>query len=557
MRILVYHGYLLRGTGSNQYVQSLARALCRRGHNLVVMCQDPDPRLDFVSVFMREGTGRVSPEIVWERETSYPGSCMVYNPDIGGLLPVYVLDTYEGFEVKEFTGLDEGELDRYVELNRASAARMVEQFVPDAIQVNHAVMLPCIIRPVAEEAGVPYFVTIHGSAIEFTVRKDPRFLPYGAEGLDGASRIIVPSEHSEAVVREVFGPLVERLGDKTVVLPHGVDTELFDMTGRSLVESVRLLLGEVEKRSEGVTVGDFLGRRIEKDAARDESEPGDDEQIEREALRIESLHPEWLAEPDLAERLTALAEADRPFLVFLGKLLETKGIQCVLPALPLIMGDHPRSCLVVVGFGELRGILELMVEALDAGDVRRLKNLCDYGNRKYGERMGGAFSPVLAFFDELAGEGTLDEYLHLCSELDMAGSVIFTGYLTPAEHRYLLPHARAVLAPSLAPEAFGLVVTEAMASGVVPIASNHSGLETALEPLGEVWGAEAGTLTLGTREKLVFRIAAAARMVLDMPEYVLRAKGAEMREAVKESFSWDTVSGLMVEMFTEAARSGP
>jgi hypothetical protein len=57
LRILLWHGYLLGGTGSNVYTRSIAREWSRAGHEVV-------------------------------------------RPDIGGLLPVFVLDRYEGFEVK-------------------------------------------------------------------------------------------------------------------------------------------------------------------------------------------------------------------------------------------------------------------------------------------------------------------------------------------------------------------------------------------------------------------------------------------------------------------------
>jgi len=186
MRILICHGYLLKGTGSNQYVQSLARALCRRGHDIAVMCQDADPRLDFVSAYMEERAAGGETGVAWERETGYPGSCLVYRPYIGGLLPVYVMDEYRGFEAREFTELTDRELDAYVEMNRASLERLMARFAPDVLQVNHAVMLPYIVKPIAGGAGTPYFVSIHGSAIDFTVRRQGRYLEYGAQGLDGA-----------------------------------------------------------------------------------------------------------------------------------------------------------------------------------------------------------------------------------------------------------------------------------------------------------------------------------------------------------------------------------
>jgi len=40
MRILIFHGYLLRGTGSNIYNANLARTLARLGHEVDLFCQD-------------------------------------------------------------------------------------------------------------------------------------------------------------------------------------------------------------------------------------------------------------------------------------------------------------------------------------------------------------------------------------------------------------------------------------------------------------------------------------------------------------------------------------
>ena len=40
MRILIFHGYLLRGTGSNVYNAELARALVAAGHDVDLVCQE-------------------------------------------------------------------------------------------------------------------------------------------------------------------------------------------------------------------------------------------------------------------------------------------------------------------------------------------------------------------------------------------------------------------------------------------------------------------------------------------------------------------------------------
>ena len=57
MRILIFHGYLLRGTGSNVYNASLARALAGLGHEVHLLCQD-----------------RLAHELAWVDDEPGPGS---------------------------------------------------------------------------------------------------------------------------------------------------------------------------------------------------------------------------------------------------------------------------------------------------------------------------------------------------------------------------------------------------------------------------------------------------------------------------------------------------
>src|SRR3954468_22797033 len=119
MRVLLFHGYMLRGTGSNIYNASLARALARLGHEVHLLCQDREVEIEGVEI---------------------------HNPDIGGLLPVYVKDPYEGFEVKTFEELSEVELARYIDANVAAVRSVAESAGGfDAALANHLVMGPAIL----------------------------------------------------------------------------------------------------------------------------------------------------------------------------------------------------------------------------------------------------------------------------------------------------------------------------------------------------------------------------------------------------------------------------
>jgi glycosyltransferase involved in cell wall biosynthesis len=197
MRVLIFHGYMLRGTGSNIYNANLARALARLGHEVHLLCQDREVEIEGVEI---------------------------HNPDIGGLLPVYVKDPYEGFEVKAFPELSEAELDRYIEAN-VRAVRAVAEAVGgvDAALANHLVMGPAILA----RAEVGHFAaTIHGSALEYTVKPHPRFLPYAREGMEAAAGVLVGSRHTAESLWAAL-PEVAGLRAKTRLGPPGVDVEEF------------------------------------------------------------------------------------------------------------------------------------------------------------------------------------------------------------------------------------------------------------------------------------------------------------------------------------------
>src|ERR671911_557736 len=110
MRVLIFHGYLLRGTGSNVYTANLAQALARKGHEVHLLCQD-----------------RRAGELGW-----VGGRIRVHVPDIGGLLPVFVPDRHEGFEGENFPELTHEELDRHLEANIYAVRPHPERFVPYA-----------------------------------------------------------------------------------------------------------------------------------------------------------------------------------------------------------------------------------------------------------------------------------------------------------------------------------------------------------------------------------------------------------------------------------------
>src|SRR5919204_6297090 len=148
MRILVWHGYLLAGTGSNVYTRALVREWCRAGHEVVVFSQEPHPEAYDLS------------------------GAETVRPDIGGVLPVFVVDRYEGLEARRLPELTAAERERYVALG---AAAVRDRLPADLVFANH--VLPG--GAVALECGERYAVKAHGSELEYAMRGDADLVEWG------------------------------------------------------------------------------------------------------------------------------------------------------------------------------------------------------------------------------------------------------------------------------------------------------------------------------------------------------------------------------------------
>ena len=280
MRILLWHGYLLGGTGSNVYTRALAREWSLAGHDVTVFSQEAHP------------------------EAYDLGAAATVRPDVGGLLPVFVLDRYEGYEVRLVQDCSRPELDRWVEAN---AAALREHLPADVVFCNHVLLG----GPVGAATGAPFAVKAHGSELEYTMRGRPELAAWGREALGRSTATFVGSGHIREVLEDVVGHVAH-----VHEVPPGVDVD--DWRPRSREEALAGLLAE---------------------ARRDPPNPGNAE--------------ERLPDEGNAERLAVFLAGDRPTVVYFGKLIHNKGVHVLLEALRAV---DARA--VIVGFGDHRAELE-------------------------------------------------------------------------------------------------------------------------------------------------------------------------------------------------------
>lgn len=247
MRVLLWHGYLLTGSGSNVYTANLAREWKAAGHDVIVQCQDRNASaLPFVDEAFDQTDNRF-PDV--QRR---PGTCRVARPDIGGLLPVYVYDDYEGFVVKRFVDLSDAELMDYTDRNVAAMIAAIEAHEPDAIVTGHEVMGPFIAKQACAATGSGYTAKLHGSALEYAVKVQRRYRDYAIDGLTSARRVVGGSRY---MVREAES-VVPGWTERATVINPGCDTDLF--APLDVPRSGPPVIGYVGKLIEAKGVHDLL-----------------------------------------------------------------------------------------------------------------------------------------------------------------------------------------------------------------------------------------------------------------------------------------------------------
>jgi glycosyltransferase involved in cell wall biosynthesis len=188
VRIYIWHGYLLHGTGSNEYTRALARTLARHGHDVTVFCNDDARGIDLDGAAVRR-------------------------PTLPGRLPVFVLDAYEGMEPALLPDMPRAEAEDFV---AAQVAAIRAEGPADLLIGNHVLLG----GPVGAGSGLPYIVKAHGSELEYAMRGNEDLVAWARETVAGASAVLAGSEHVRDVLADVAG-----IRDRVVIIPPGVDTE--------------------------------------------------------------------------------------------------------------------------------------------------------------------------------------------------------------------------------------------------------------------------------------------------------------------------------------------
>jgi len=252
-----------------------------------------------------------------------------------------------------------------------------------------------------------------------------------------------------------------------------------------------------------------------------------------------------------ARPLGSASPPSGPVVAYVGRLALEKGVHVLLAAFPMLAELVPGVRLVVMGEGAAGSHLERMVTDLGLGDLDAAKGALERATAPHEPEWA---APVLRFWRQVDSRAYLDAARASC----VGERVIFTGSLPSEEVSRRLARAEVLVVPSLIKEAFPLVVLEALACGVPPMAPARGGLGAVLEEIADDLGPLAGLLSLDADpDAMVRAIAPAIARLLDLVG--VPARRAEVRRACRRAavsrYSWEHVVDRLESVYALATSS--
>jgi glycosyltransferase involved in cell wall biosynthesis len=242
---------------------------------------------------------------------------------------------------------------------------------------------------------------------------------------------------------------------------------------------------------------------------------------------------------DCEAKLATIDWEEDKILLFVGRLIASKGIHGIIAALPQILKQQPRTRLVVVGHGPLREPLEALIWALEKGHRDLLEQIISAGCLLEGATDPEPLTHLQHFYQQLEQSQEQESYFETARQSRLSERVIFTGYLTHRELRYLFPCCDVAIFPSIVAEAGPLVFLEAMASGVFPMGIYFAGMAASIDSVSETVPPEVVELMKLRQDP--------RHTVADIVAHTIgalalgRAHAADLRRVAVDRYDWKAV----------------
>lgn len=501
MKILIVHGYFLSGTGSNQFVRKLAKALSKQGHEIEIFSQDDD-----INLFKKF-------------------NIVMHKPKIN-LLPVYVYDNYPNYEVKEMHNLSREKIENYIDLNSKHMTNLLNQNNYDLIISNHLVLQPNYVHKAilnSKYQAIKHYNVVHGSDLHFSISKSELLKDYAFDNLKNVQKIICVSNSSKNELQKIMGDVVKLNKSKINVLNSGVDANLYKVNQETKTTIAQQLSKKITETSIENCPSKF-NQAIKED-------------VQAAQIKYETYYDKFnlkAVEVGTKQFINAIENNDY-VISFVGKYLETKGITQLLLALPLITKIKNLK-VIIVGFGNWRINLAYLISIFETQNAELFIKVLENPSI-LGINLESSIEHFKYLKTILNTKEKITNYLQNAAKV--VEKVHFTGYFTSQLVASTMQLSDQFIGPSVYSESFGMVGIEALSTGCVTSLSYQTGFKNMIDSVENNLDIKFN-IKIEYDQKFIINI---AKVIENNYDYKLSfVQKTKINEFIKDNFSWESLA---------------
>ena len=530
MRIGLYHGYELTGSGSNEYTRYLAKTLTELGHEIHIVCRETSPENIPYITKVYEWDKNGESKIIFDNISTNP--CILHQLPNASVHPVYLTDKQRVGNVKSFASLTNEELDEYHQLNHKVLYSILSKTKLDILHANHLIYQPNAALEACKSNNTPLIIYPHGSSIEYVIRADERYKTLALQAILECTGLIIGNHEVRDRIINIYPEYKDTILAKTKIVGVGVDTSLFKPIERD--KRKNNINDLINTQGKGGKTTDLV-KELES---------------QLQNFNLESTKQYWdkynhsLPDENLNDQLLQIPW-NLNILLFVGALTAGKGLQSLITALPIILKEQPDTHLIIVGAGTYREVLEGLYYAIRTSNKKLFLELCKHGMDLDRSELSGPWKDVQFF---LNNSDNLSEIITHGPKIN--NHVHFLGRLDHSRLKYLFPCADLSIFPSVIPEAYPLVLMESLSNGVIPVVSYFSGFKDGVDELEPLIGneiVEYMKISNDTSQR-IDTIISHIKGLLSKPDLI--SNTSKLRQIAVEKYDWITRAKQLVQAYS-------
>ena len=199
MKIYQMLHFPLKGAGTGIYVDTLAKSLIKRGHEVRVLCCDhhvPNKQYYVEAILFNNGDSEK-----YDLDFDFP-----------------VFASHPMSKGKKFGELNQDQKEAYVRVFRTKIGQEISGFKPDIVHVHHG----WVIASVLAEYDIPYVITLHGTEY-YAFKKYKEYQELTLRGINGAQIIMALTEQEREQAISAYGIDPQKI----IIVKSGTDTNMF------------------------------------------------------------------------------------------------------------------------------------------------------------------------------------------------------------------------------------------------------------------------------------------------------------------------------------------